>query len=60
MNKVPSAKFLRNLYDTINKLFPPDKYPELYTTEKELKKDKKNIFIKDDYDGNYKSFGNIG
>ena len=36
---------LKRLYDTINRLFPVDKYPECYTTEAELKKDPKNIFI---------------
>lgn len=39
---------LENLYDTCNRLFPPDKYPNLYYTHEEveeLKRDPKNTFI---------------
>ncbi len=39
---------LENLYDTHNRLFPPDEYPHLYYTHEEveeLKRDPKNTFI---------------
>ena len=36
---------LKRLYDTINRLFPYEENKELYTTEEELKKNPKNIFI---------------
>lgn len=40
--------FLKNLYDTINELFPHSKYPDLYYTDEqieELKKDPSNTFF---------------
>ena len=39
---------LENLYDTCNRLFPTDKYTNLYYTHEEvekLKRDPKNTFI---------------
>lgn len=41
---------LKNLYKTIYKLFPQEDFPELYYTEEELeelKRDSRNIFLKD-------------
>lgn len=41
---------LKNLYETIYKLFPQEAYPELYYTEEELeelKRDSRNIFLKE-------------
>ncbi len=39
---------LENLYDTCNRLFPPNEYPNLYYTHEEverLKSDPKNTFL---------------